>query len=380
MASRGRGRRGHPRGTGQTPPTFDQPPVFDPHAFAEAVGIAAAATAQANVAGSQGGPSNLQRFRAHHPPTFTGGGDPMVADHWFMQIENILEAIEITSNTARIRLAAFQLEGKAQIWWRWARAFRDLEAMTWAEFQELFMGKYFPETTRHAKAQEFLELKQGTMTVMDYVARFMELARFADDYVATDMAKVRRFENGLKLSIWGRIVGLRLRDMDSMVGTALTIEREIEDARSTRDAGVGSKREDQPSSSSGKRQKTSASHEFQDQSQDWAVCQAGQVICYFCRQPGHVRRDCPQRQGSQDFGTAQSQLAVEHESVQFIPPYPSTVRGTSFSFEVLYKHLRQHRWARGARGWVEVRYRTHRSGLLVRQGRLYVISIASLGI
>ena len=32
--------------------------------------------------------------------------------------------------------------------------------------------------------------------------------------------------------------------MDSMVGMALTIEREIEDARSTLDAGVGSKRED----------------------------------------------------------------------------------------------------------------------------------------
>ena len=77
-----------------------------------------------------------------------------------------------------------------------------------------------------------------------------------------------RFENGLKLSIRGRIVGLRLRDRDSMVGMALTIEGEIEDARSTRDAGVGSKREDQPSSSSGKRQKTSASHEFQDQGQD----------------------------------------------------------------------------------------------------------------
>ena len=53
-----------------------------------------------------------------------------------------------------------------------------------------------------------------------------------------------RFENGLKLSIRGRIVGFRLRDMDSMVGTALTIEREIEDTWSTRDTGVGSKRED----------------------------------------------------------------------------------------------------------------------------------------
>ena len=61
----------------------------------------------------------------------------------------------------------------------------------------------------------------------------------------------RRFENGLKLSIRGRIIGFRLRDVDSMVGTALTIEREIEDARNTRDTGVGSKREDQPSSSFG---------------------------------------------------------------------------------------------------------------------------------
>ena len=73
----------------------------------------------------------------------------------------------------------------------------------------------------------------------------------------------RKFENGLKLSIRDRIVGLRLRDMDSMVGTVLTIEREIEDTWNTRDTGVGNKREDQPSSSSGKRQKTSTSHEFQ---------------------------------------------------------------------------------------------------------------------
>ena len=126
------------------------------------------------------------------------------------------------------------------------------------------MGKYFPETAWHAKAQEFLKLKQGVMTVMDYVARFTELARFDDDYVATDMAKVRRFENGLKLSIRARIVGLHLQNMDSMVGTALTIEREIEDARSTRDAGVSSKRkESQSSSSSGKRQRASSSRGFQ---------------------------------------------------------------------------------------------------------------------
>ena len=87
----------------------------------------------------------------------------MVADHWFMQIKNVLEAMEITSDTTRMRLATFQVEGEAQEWWKWARTSRDLEVMTWAEFQELFMGKYFSET---AKDQEFIELKQGATTVV----------------------------------------------------------------------------------------------------------------------------------------------------------------------------------------------------------------------
>ena len=96
------------------------------------------------------------------------------------------------------------------------------------------------------------------MTVIEYVARFTELACFGDDYVATNMAKVRRFENGSKLFIRDKIVGLRLQDMDSMVGTALAIEREMEDARGIRDASAGGKRkEDQPSSSLGKRQRNS---------------------------------------------------------------------------------------------------------------------------
>ena len=158
----------------------------------------------------------------------------MVADHWFWQIEKVLEAMEIASDAAKIKLDAFQLEGESQVWWDWVKTSGDIEAMIWAEFHELFMGKNFPAIARHAKAQEFLELRQGMMTVMEYVAKFIELAHFADDYVATDVAKVRRFDNGLKLSILGKIIGLLPQDMDSMVQTALAIEQEIEDAQSIR--------------------------------------------------------------------------------------------------------------------------------------------------
>ena len=119
--------------------------------------------------------------------------------------------------------------------------------MTWEEFRELFMGKFYPTSAQHAKDREFLELKQGTMIVLEYMAKFTKLAHFVDDYVVTYLAKVRKFEDGLKLSIRGKIVGLLLQDLDSMVRTAMAIEREVDDARNIRDVGVKDKRrESQP--------------------------------------------------------------------------------------------------------------------------------------
>ena len=95
--------------------------------------------------------------------------------------------------------------------------------------------------------------------MLEYVAKFTELARSTDDYVATNMAKVRKFDDGLKLSFQGKIMGLLLQDMDLMVKTTMTIEREVDDSWSIQDAGVKDKRkESQPSSSSsGKKQRTS---------------------------------------------------------------------------------------------------------------------------
>ena len=65
MASRGRGHGGRPWGDSQPSPVFYQ------QAFMEAMGAAFTSIAQASAAGSQGGSNNLQKFKAHHPSTFT---------------------------------------------------------------------------------------------------------------------------------------------------------------------------------------------------------------------------------------------------------------------------------------------------------------------
>ena len=73
-------------------------------------------------------------------------------------------------------------------------------------------GVFIEALASHAKAREFLELRQGSRMVPEYVTKFIELERFEDDYVATDMAKVRKFENGLELSIRGKIARFLIQD------------------------------------------------------------------------------------------------------------------------------------------------------------------------
>ena len=172
----------------------------------------------------------------------------------------------------------------------------------------------------------------------------------------------------MMLSIRGKIVGLLLQDMDFMVKTSMTTEREIEDARSIQDAGASGKRkESQSSSSSGKKPKASSSRGFQSrghqgQGQARAPSQAGRTVYYFCHQPGHMKRDCPRGKDPKISGQrSPSHQWDRREHSLFLHPLVR-VRGTNISPRVLYEHLLLHRQSREAKAWVGAEDRAHRPG------------------
>ncbi|XP_028127600.1 uncharacterized protein LOC114324084 [Camellia sinensis] len=156
-----------------------------------------------------------------------------MAENWLRQIEKMLDTMGITEATDRIALATFELDDEADHWWELMKNTRDMASLSWNQFKELFLSKYFPSTIRRGRVKEFQNLEQGNMTVTQYAAKFEELPRYATRLLANDEEKARMFEWGLDLTIRGRVLPQRLHLYAEVLEMALEFEREVVDAMKT---------------------------------------------------------------------------------------------------------------------------------------------------
>ena len=98
---------------------------------------------------------------------------------------------------------------------------QDGTAVTWAVFRREFLDRYFSEDVRGKKEIKFLELKQGDVSVTEYAAKFVELAKFYPHYTldTAEFSKCIKFENGLRADIKRPIGYQKIRDCSELVSS-----------------------------------------------------------------------------------------------------------------------------------------------------------------
>ncbi|KAL9676783.1 hypothetical protein QQ045_005003 [Rhodiola kirilowii] len=167
-----------------------------------------------------------------------------------------------------------KLAGEADYWWDFIKSSHDVASMTWDDFEEVFFAKYFRESARDVKIEEFVHLIQREIEQM----------------------RAKRFDRRLRPLIQEKQVGLRLRTYADVVESASLVEHQLNNSQVLRQA-RGQKRTRQQNNFPNKKPYMSSF------SAPWRNPQASFEIdspkCFNCGKFGHLNRNCPSGDSSQ---------------------------------------------------------------------------------
>jgi hypothetical protein len=131
------------------------------------------------------------------PHVFINAEETLEVDEWIRVMGQKFGLIRCTE-IQKALFAAQQLRGPASTWWANFVAIQpEGHLITWAEFKEAFREHYIPDGILQMKLEEFVCLKQGDDSVMQYLAKFNHLSQYAIEQVNTALKKKNYFMGGL---------------------------------------------------------------------------------------------------------------------------------------------------------------------------------------
>ncbi|KAJ9546504.1 hypothetical protein OSB04_019047 [Centaurea solstitialis] len=248
---------------------------------------------------------SYKAFVACKPPVYKGERDPVLALRWIEEIEMVFETCKCAAED-KVVYARSMLKADALHWWNVETGGKGTEAvrtMSWKSFVAKFRSQYCPLAATKKMEEEFLQLKQGVMSVQEYTTRFIEMSRFAEVYVPTEERRVERYIWGLKGSIREFVMGKDPTTFQAAIDAAELIEREKDRQASER---IGEKRKwEGPSNDprKGRFPRTDSRGGLnlnvrscgKCQKVHQGECRSGPPTCFRCGQPGHLSRDCTTR-------------------------------------------------------------------------------------
>ncbi|MQM03177.1 hypothetical protein Taro_035951, partial [Colocasia esculenta] len=153
-------------------------------------------------------------------------------------MERIFQVMQCT-NREKVVLATFQFTKDARAWWKATSAhLPNIAELEWAEFLEIFRGKYFSERVKEKKATEFAALKQKGMSGAEYEAQFTRLAVYAPHLVGTERLKANHFMDGLRPMFIEKLGPYNIQTYTEMVQRAQLVEDTMAKVEGMRGKGI----------------------------------------------------------------------------------------------------------------------------------------------
>ncbi|XP_057246764.1 uncharacterized protein LOC130589514 [Beta vulgaris subsp. vulgaris] len=147
----------------------------------------------------------FKKVASRNPPVCDGKEDPVSLENWIREFDKLFTAVR----------------EEADLWWSERKeSLATQEDFGWEQFKEALRTKFYPPHLRKKQCLEFTNLRMGTMTINEYYSKFIELMRFAPEMVPTEVLKAQRFEQGLTLSIQGKLGGANFNSLDEVYGRA----------------------------------------------------------------------------------------------------------------------------------------------------------------
>jgi hypothetical protein len=168
------------------------------------------------------------------PPVFAHSSDPMDAEDWLRTVEQELHTAQC-DDREKVLYGLYLLRGAAQSWWEsYLATHANPDNITWEEFRDSFRQYHVPAGLMIVKKEEFLALKQGSMSITEYRDRFLQLSRYGPKDVNTDAKRQYRFLRGFVDPLQYQLMNHTFPTFQHLIDRAIMTQRkrkEMEDRK-----------------------------------------------------------------------------------------------------------------------------------------------------
>ena len=166
---------------------------------------------------------SVERVQKLGAKPYDGSGDPEAAWLWLDRVNKVYKVMGCT-NDQRVLFSSFLMEDMTKDWGD-AVDRRYPDGISWDQFQQEFTDRFFPQSHKDSKIEEFFRLEQKNMSVSEYEKRFSKIVRLVPYIQADEVLKCKRFLAGLQHRIRVHLSVVPQNRFGDLVEATLRVEQ-----------------------------------------------------------------------------------------------------------------------------------------------------------